>query len=150
MHSVGGHDQRGAAWLSVDEYPYDASIFTQRTIHLRSRVSDDSRRVGRRAEQYLIQVFPSLAVARDWKAGYLRKSSLSDMISRVVPHAVERGAAHCRAHTETVQNGHTGRHQSFAAWFLSGEMAALEELHLQATSSKQNRKSGTCNAGPGN
>jgi len=75
---------------------------------------------------------------------------LSDMISRVVPHAVERGAAHCLAHTETVQNSHTGRHQSFAAWFLSGEMAALEELHLQATSSKQNRKSGTCNAGPGN
>jgi len=60
------------------------------------------------------------------------------MISRVVPHAVESGCRPLLAHTETVQNGHTGRHQSFAAWFLSGEMAALEELHLQATSSKQN------------
>src|SRR5467141_2748942 len=77
MHSVGGHDQRGAAWLSVDNYPYDASIFTQRAIHLRSRVSDDSRRVSRRAEQYLIQVLPSLAVARDWKASCLRKSPRS-------------------------------------------------------------------------
>ena len=54
MHSVGGHYQRCAVWLSVDKHPYDASIFTQRTIHTRSGVSDDSRRVSRRAEQHLI------------------------------------------------------------------------------------------------
>src|SRR6266436_4772594 len=150
MHSVGSHHQRCAVWLSVDKNPYDASIFMQRTIHLRSRVSDDTRRVSRRAEQHLIQVLPSLAVARDGKAGCLRKSSLSDMISGVVPHAVERSASDYLSHTKTVQNGHTSRHQSFAAWFLFGKVAALEEFHLQATSSKQNCKRGTCNAAAGN
>ena len=54
MHSVGSHYKRGAAWLSVDEYPYDASILTQRTIHVRSRVSNDSGHARRRAEQHLI------------------------------------------------------------------------------------------------
>jgi len=72
MHSVGGHDQRGAAWLSVDNYPYDASIFHAADYPPASRVSDDSRALARRAEQYLIQVLPSLAVARDWKASCLR------------------------------------------------------------------------------
>jgi hypothetical protein len=54
MHTVGSYNKRRAAWLSVDEPPYDASILTQRTIHLRSRVSNDSRHGSRRAEQNLI------------------------------------------------------------------------------------------------
>jgi hypothetical protein len=54
MHSVGSHSKRGAAGLSVDEHSYDASIFTQRTIHMRSCVSNESRHASRRAEQNLI------------------------------------------------------------------------------------------------
>jgi hypothetical protein len=54
MHSVSSHYKRGASWLSVDQYPYDASILTQRTIHVRSRVSNDSWHAGRRAEQHFI------------------------------------------------------------------------------------------------
>jgi hypothetical protein len=72
------------------------------------------------------------------------------MFSEVVTHAVERGASDCLAHPEAVQNRYTSGHQSFAAWFLFGKVAALEELHLQATSSKQNRRRGTCNAAAGN
>jgi hypothetical protein len=150
MHSVGSHNKRGAAWLSVDKYPYDASILTQRTIHMRSRESNHARHASRRAEQHVIEVLPSLAAARDGQAGCLRKSSLSDMLSEVVAHAVEWGASDCLAHPEAVQNGNTCRHQSFAARFLFGKVAALEELHLQAASSKQNRKRGTCNAATGN
>jgi hypothetical protein len=72
------------------------------------------------------------------------------MLSEVVTHAIERGTSDCLANPEAVQNGNTSRHQSFAARFLFGKMAALEELHLQATSSQQNRKCGTCNAAAGN
>jgi hypothetical protein len=72
------------------------------------------------------------------------------MLFEVVTHAVERGPSDCLAHPEAVQNGNTCRHQSFAAWFLFGKVVALEELHVQATSSKQNRKRGSCNAAAGN
>jgi len=95
-------------------------------------------------------VLPSLAAARDGQAGCLRKSSLNDMLSEVVTHAVEWDASDCLAHSEAVQNGNTSGHQPFAAWFLFGKVAALEKLHLQTTSSQQNRKRGTCNATAGN
>jgi hypothetical protein len=146
MRSVGSHNQRSAVWLSVDEHPYDASILTQRAIHVRSHVSDDPRHASRRAKQHLIEVLSPLAAARDRQPSCLRKSSLSDVLSEVVTHAVKRGASDCLAHPEAVQNGNPSRHQSFAACFLFGKVAALEDLHLQATSSKQNRKGGTCNA----
>jgi hypothetical protein len=68
------------------------------------------------------------------------------MLSEVVTHAVERGPSDCLAYPEAVQNSYTCGHQSFAARFLFGKVAALEELHLEATSSQQNRKRGTCNA----
>jgi hypothetical protein len=72
------------------------------------------------------------------------------MLSEVVTHAVERGPSDRLANPEAVQNSYTSRHQSLTARFLFGKVAALEELHLQATSSKQNRKRGTCNAAAGN
>jgi len=150
MHPVGSHNQRRAVWLSVDEHPYDASILTQRAIDMRPRVSDDPRHASRRAEQHLIEVLPALAAASNGQAGCLRKSSLSDVLSEVVTHAVKRGAPDRLGHPEAVQNGNPSRHQSFAAWFLFGKVAALEDLHLQTTSSKQNRKTGTCNAAAGN
>jgi hypothetical protein len=113
---------------------------------MRSCVSDDSRRIGRCPEKHLIQVLPSLAAPRDGKAICLRKSPFSDMLSEVVTHAIEWGAADRLPHSEAIQNVHTSGHQSFAAWFLFGKVAALEEFHLHATSSKQNRKRGTRNA----
>jgi hypothetical protein len=54
MHTVCSHNQSSASWLPVDKQPYDATVFKQRTIHIRSGVSGDSRRTSRRAEQYFI------------------------------------------------------------------------------------------------
>jgi hypothetical protein len=68
------------------------------------------------------------------------------MLSEVVTHAVERDASDSKA----VQDSYTSGHQSFAARFLSGKVAALEELHLETTSSHENRKRGACNAAAGN
>jgi hypothetical protein len=95
-------------------------------------------------------VLPSLAAARDGQAGCLRKPSLSDVLSEVVTHAVERDASDCLTDSKAVQDSYASGHQSFAARFLFGKVAALEELHLETTSSHENRKRGACNAAAGN
>jgi hypothetical protein len=81
-------------------------------------------------------MLPSLATARDGESRCLGKSSLSDVISEMVTHAVEWGASDGVCYSKAVQNSHTSRHQSFAAQFLLRKMAALKEFHLQAASSK--------------
>jgi hypothetical protein len=62
------------------------------------------------------------------------------MLSEVVTHAVKRRPSYCLADSKAVQNSYTCGHQSFAARFLFGKIAAFEELHVEATSSQQNRK----------
>src|SRR5215472_4216330 len=140
VRSVGGDNQSGAIQIAAGAHPDYAAIFTVNAFDGCVDVCPDASSGGCCLKQNAIQAQTTLSAPDNGNVARWWESSLSDLLAKMIPHAVERHTPDGFRYAQLFQYAHPGWHDPLAACFLSREVSALEQFNIDSLATQQDRQ----------